>query len=114
MAVEGDAHRGQLAYVGELTNQPEHRVMAEVHTVVDADGDDRAGTGVERRREAVEVVDDAHDRYDTTIARSLLAGLPGSLTLTLVVPRRPRVGARHRACRRRRAARRRGRPVRRD
>ena len=52
VTVEGDAHRGEAAGVGELAHEAQHRVVPEVHAVVDADGDDRAGAVVERGRRA--------------------------------------------------------------
>ena len=42
MAVEGDAHRGEVARVGQLADEAQHRVVPEVHAVVHTDGDDRA------------------------------------------------------------------------
>ena len=69
VAVEGDAHRGQVARVGQLAHQPQHRVVTEVHAVVDPDGDDRARAAVERGGELGEVVDDAHRRHASTLTR---------------------------------------------
>ena len=74
VTIERDAHGREAARIGELPYEPEHRVMAEVHAVVHTDGDDRARSRIERRREAVEVVDDAHDAQllaaTTTAGRS--------------------------------------------
>ena len=63
MTVEGDAHRGETARVGQLAHQTEHRVVTEMDTVVHADGDDRPAGGRHRRdrvAQFAELTDHAH------------------------------------------------------
>ena len=45
MTVEGEARRVEVASVGEVAHEPQHRLVPEVHAVVRADRHDRARRG---------------------------------------------------------------------